>query len=90
VVLSLKRGSWGTRKSGLDTDDELEIGKIIWGFEQRRDLGYCMYKINANTIQFKVRLHGESFQSYKCDPPSNEVEISKEELVDMYTKMVGL
>lgn len=49
-----------------------------------------MYKINANTIQFKVRLHGESFQSYKCDPPSNEVEISKEELVDMYTKMVCL
>jgi hypothetical protein len=40
------------------------------------------------TVQFTVRLHTESFQSYKCDPPSNEVDISKEELVDMYTKMV--
>lgn len=42
------------------------------------------------THQFKVRLHGESFVSYKCDPPSNEVEVSKEELVDMYQKMVSL
>jgi len=38
--------------------------------------------------QFKVQLHADSFHSYRCDAPEPEVETSKEELIDLYQKMV--
>lgn len=40
------------------------------------------------TLQFKVKLPAESFHSYKCEAPDLEVEVSKDMLIDMYTKMV--
>ena len=40
------------------------------------------------TGQFKINLPDESFHSYRCDAPALEVDVSKDELVDMYTKMV--
>ncbi|WWD08212.1 pyruvate dehydrogenase (acetyl-transferring) E1 component, alpha subunit [Kwoniella europaea PYCC6329] len=39
---------------------------------------------------FTVALHGESFHSYRCDAPSNEISITKDELVKMYTTMVQM
>ena len=39
-------------------------------------------------IQFKINLPDESFHSYRCDAPALEIDVSKDELVDMYTKMV--
>ena len=36
---------------------------------------------------FTVRLHEETFQGYKTEPPSLEVEVNKDMLIDMYQKM---
>jgi len=40
-------------------------------------------------MQFQVRLHHDSFQSFRCDAPSLEVDVTKDMLVDMYDKMVS-
>ncbi|KAL1408365.1 alpha subunit of pyruvate dehydrogenase [Vanrija albida] len=42
------------------------------------------------TEKFNVRLHDESFHSYRCEPPSNEIDTSKEELVKMYDQMTTM
>lgn len=42
----------------------------------------------SDDIQFKINLPDESFHSYRCDAPALEIDVSKDELVDMYTKMV--
>lgn len=34
-----------------------------------------------------VKLHEESFRSYKCDLPSTEVQVTKDELLGMYKQM---
>lgn len=36
---------------------------------------------------FTVRLHDETFQGYKTDIPSLDVEVNKDMLIDMYQKM---
>jgi hypothetical protein len=36
-----------------------------------------------------VRLPDETFHSYRCEPPSLEVEVTKDQLVDMYQNMVS-
>lgn len=36
---------------------------------------------------FVVKLHDESFRAYRTEPPSLEVEVSKDMLLDMYQKM---
>jgi hypothetical protein len=36
---------------------------------------------------FTVRLHEDTFQGYKTEIPSLEVEVNKEMLIDMYQKM---
>lgn len=41
----------------------------------------------SSSRPFTVKLHKESFRGYIIDPPSLEVEVSKEMLLDMYTKM---
>ena len=41
-------------------------------------------------VQFKIALPEESFHSYRCDAPLLEVDVSKDELMDMYTKMVRI
>lgn len=41
------------------------------------------------TPQFNVRLHDESFHSYRCEPPANEIATTKEELIKMYDQMVS-
>lgn len=35
-----------------------------------------------------LKLPEESFKAYKCDPPSLDVEITKDEAIDMYKSMV--
>ena len=34
-----------------------------------------------------MKLHEESFRSYKCDPPELEVQVAKGELLKMYKQM---
>jgi pyruvate dehydrogenase E1 component alpha subunit len=34
-----------------------------------------------------VKLHDESFRAFKCDPPSSEVQVTKDELLEMYKQM---
>jgi len=41
----------------------------------------------SQTEPFKVTLHEESFSSYKCDPPSLEVEVTKDSLLKWYSQM---
>lgn len=36
---------------------------------------------------FTVKLHEESFRSHKCDPPTLEVQVQKDELLKMYKDM---
>ncbi|ORY44275.1 dehydrogenase E1 component-domain-containing protein [Leucosporidium creatinivorum] len=38
----------------------------------------------------KVQLHADYFKSHLCDIPSLEMEVSKSQLVDMYTQMVSM
>jgi pyruvate dehydrogenase E1 component alpha subunit len=41
----------------------------------------------SSSNPFTVRLHDDSFRSYKTDTPGLEVQVSKEMLIDMYQKM---
>jgi pyruvate dehydrogenase E1 component alpha subunit len=36
---------------------------------------------------FTVKLHEETFRSYKTDIPELEVQVTKQELLDMYKQM---
>ncbi|SJL09729.1 probable PDA1-pyruvate dehydrogenase (lipoamide) alpha chain precursor [Armillaria ostoyae] len=36
---------------------------------------------------FMVKLHEDSFQAYNCEPPSLDVQVSKDELITMYRQM---
>ena len=36
---------------------------------------------------FTVRLHDDTFQAYKTETPSLDVEVNKDMLIDMYQKM---
>lgn len=42
---------------------------------------------SSGSEPFTVKLHEDSFQSYNCDTPALEVEVTKDGLLDMYTKM---
>ncbi|GAA95667.1 uncharacterized protein L969DRAFT_45536 [Mixia osmundae IAM 14324] len=39
---------------------------------------------------FTVHLHAEYFQSHLCEPPSLEVQVTKNQLVEMYSNMVKM
>ncbi|KDQ16337.1 hypothetical protein BOTBODRAFT_31027 [Botryobasidium botryosum FD-172 SS1] len=39
---------------------------------------------------FTVSLHEDSFKSYRCDTPSLDVEVTKEQLIDMYKQMTTM
>lgn len=39
---------------------------------------------------FKIKLHEESFHGYRCEPPSNDVSVTKDELIWMYDHMVTM
>ncbi|GJJ72037.1 pyruvate dehydrogenase E1 component alpha subunit [Entomortierella parvispora] len=45
---------------------------------------------SAAASNVTINLHEGSFESYNCDTPSLDVEISKEELVHMYKSMVTM
>ncbi|GFZ48933.1 Pyruvate dehydrogenase E1 component subunit alpha [Saitozyma sp. JCM 24511] len=45
---------------------------------------------SATDAPFMVRLPDETFHSYRCEPPSLEVEVTKDQLVDMYQNMVRM
>ncbi|ORY23792.1 putative pyruvate dehydrogenase e1 component alpha subunit mitochondrial precursor [Naematelia encephala] len=45
---------------------------------------------SSSSEPFQVRLHADSFHSYRCDTPSTEVDITKDELIGMYQKMVQM
>ncbi|WVQ75319.1 pyruvate dehydrogenase (acetyl-transferring) E1 component, alpha subunit [Cryptococcus sp. DSM 104548] len=44
----------------------------------------------SGSEQFQVRLHGESFHSYRCDAPAPETTVTKDELVHMYHTAVQM
>ena len=55
----------------------------------RSDQKPCRSTLHAPADnQFKVALHADSFHSYRCDAPEPEMETSKDELIDLYQKMV--
>lgn len=41
-------------------------------------------------LQFTVKLHAESFHGYRCDPPSLDVQVTKDQMIDLYTQMVRM
>ncbi|KAG6815976.1 hypothetical protein H0H87_009703 [Tephrocybe sp. NHM501043] len=41
----------------------------------------------GDSTPFKVKLHEDSFQSYRCDVPELEVEVTKDQLLTMYKQM---
>lgn len=43
--------------------------------------------ITDKSQPFTVRLHEDSFRTYKCDPPSLEVQVQKDQLLKMYKDM---
>ena len=45
-------------------------------------------KLTLPRPQFTVKLHAESFHGYRCDPPSLDVSVTKDQMVDLYTQMV--
>ncbi|KAG0337025.1 alpha subunit of pyruvate dehydrogenase [Podila horticola] len=51
-------------------------------------LSFRTFASSAVARNVSINLHKESFESYNCDAPSLEVNISKEELVRMYKSMV--
>lgn len=44
----------------------------------------------SSTAPFTVRLHEDSFQSYRCDPPSLEVEVEKGDLLRQFKLMTAM
>ncbi|KAM0747141.1 pyruvate dehydrogenase e1 component alpha subunit [Meredithblackwellia eburnea MCA 4105] len=45
---------------------------------------------SSSSEPFKIKLHPEYFQTYRCDSPSLEFEATKDSLVQMYTDMVKM
>ncbi|KAH8921675.1 hypothetical protein BT69DRAFT_1335365 [Atractiella rhizophila] len=45
---------------------------------------------SSSTEPFSISLNADYFQTYRCDPPSLEVEVTKEKLVQMYSDMVQM
>jgi pyruvate dehydrogenase E1 component alpha subunit len=41
----------------------------------------------SHSKPFTVKLHEDSFRGYRTDPPSLEVEVTKDELLGMYKTM---
>lgn len=44
----------------------------------------------SSSEPFTVKLHAESFHGYRCDPPSLDVSVTKDQMVDLYTQMVRM
>ncbi|KAL1918983.1 uncharacterized protein VTP21DRAFT_2364 [Calcarisporiella thermophila] len=42
----------------------------------------------ASGEKLKITLHDESFETFKCEKPALDVEVTRDQLIDMYTKMV--
>ena len=62
------------------------IGQYLCSWSVARSTCYDLDCVND---QFKVQLHPESFHSYRCDAPAPEVDVTKDELVKLYTQMVS-
>ena len=68
-----------------------------WHFFKYKPLAVRSLQTSASTTElqneasatkpFSVKLHEDSFRSYLTDTPSLEVEVTKDMLIDMYTKM---
>jgi pyruvate dehydrogenase E1 component alpha subunit len=43
---------------------------------------------SASAEVVNIKLPENSFQTYKCDPPSLEIEVTKDELFRLYKEMV--
>ena len=43
---------------------------------------------SASAEVINLKLPEESFKTYKCDPPSLELEVTKDELINLYKQMV--
>lgn len=41
----------------------------------------------GNATPFQVKLHPDSFRSYRCDVPELDVEVTKDQLITMYKQM---
>ena len=44
----------------------------------------------AKDEPFPLRLHEDTFHSYRCDPPSLDVEVTKDMLIGMYRDMTTM
>jgi hypothetical protein len=42
------------------------------------------------SMPFKLKLHEESFRTYQCEPPSLEVEVTKDQLLGIYKQMTTM
>lgn len=91
--------SSGTDKVGHDSENSGKAGgsranKTRWkcGAASSRSMmeEIPVFRSTLLMIQFRVNLPEESFHSYRCDAPGLEVEVSKDELVNMYKTMVRL
>lgn len=44
----------------------------------------------SGSDSFALKLSPESFRSYRIDPPSNELHVTKDDLVHLYSEMVKM
>ncbi|KAJ9126804.1 hypothetical protein QFC24_001837 [Naganishia onofrii] len=44
----------------------------------------------SSSEPFTVKLHAESFHGYRCDPPSLDVSVTKDQMIDLYTQMTRM
>ncbi|KAF9030866.1 mitochondrial pyruvate dehydrogenase E1 component beta subunit [Hymenopellis radicata] len=49
-----------------------------------------LYQDASASNPFMVKLHEDSFRTYNCDAPSLDVQVTKDELMTMYTQMTTM
>ncbi|CEP15831.1 hypothetical protein [Parasitella parasitica] len=66
----------------------LFAGKRVAAFTPMRALSTSMPRFSSEKLT--ITLPETSFEMYNCEKPNLDVEVSKEELLDMYTKMTTM
>jgi len=85
--LFLRTGSRATARGALSSS--LRIGSSSVRFLETSAISSELHGDlpESDTEPFSVKLSSESFHSYRCDPPSLDVTVTKEQIVGMYQKM---
>ncbi|KAI5985423.1 mitochondrial pyruvate dehydrogenase E1 component beta subunit [Pisolithus marmoratus] len=63
------------------------IPMLMRGIQTSADTTQLQDTITDHSQPFTVKLHEDSFRTYKIDPPSLEVQVQKDELLKMYKDM---